>query len=392
MQKSSNKNLMKQLVLYFLLVFAISLSAQNSKFVLVIDAGHGGRDIGAPGKITNEKKINLAITLKFGALVEKNFNDVRVVYTRKTDKYLELSERANIANSNHADLFISIHTNANDNRAPFGAETYTLGLHRTKDNLNVAIRENSVIMLEDNYEQKYKGFDPKSIDSYIMFELTQDKYLDRSVEFASNIQKQFVGYANRHDRGVRQAGFLVLHQTACPSVLIEVGFISNATEEKFLASDAGQQKMATAIYNAFVQYKKDYDKRNGKTISNVQPVEKESITETPTTTRNETSQPVTTASETPIKNENTKPVFKVQIIASSKKLAPNAPELKGEKNATYFLESGLYKYTVGAETDHNKIKELQKNVRKQFPDCFVIAFVGDKKMTERDALNLINGR
>ena len=391
---------MKHFILYFLLVFAVSLSAQNQKFVLVIDPGHGGRDMGASGKITNEKKINLAVALKFGDMVERNFKDVRVVYTRKTDKFLDLKERPIMANNYHTDLFISIHTNANTKSAPFGAETYTLGLHKTKENLEVAMRENSVIMLEDDYKQKYQNFDPKSVDSYIMFELAQEAYLDHSIELASHIQKHFKNYADRYDRGVRQAGFWVLAYAACPSVLIELGFISNPTEEKFLASDAGQQKMATAIYNAFVQYKKSYDKRTNKTDSNVQIIENENVIEEPNTisvSNNERAQSAANAigmPMQPVQNNrnntvNTKPVFKIQILASNRKLASNAPELKGEKNAACFYENGLYKYTVGAETDHSKIKELQKNIKKKFPDCFIIAFVGDKKLTEKEALNIM---
>ena len=240
------------------------LIAQDAKFTVVLDAGHGGHDPGAMGAFSREKDINLAIELYLGGLIEQNFKDVKVVYTRKTDKYLTLQERADVVNDHHADLFICVHTNSSTSPAAFGTETFTLGLAKSKANLDVAMRENSVILLEEDYRSKYKGFDPKSVDSYIMFEFMQDKYIDKSVEFSSAVQKQFVSYGGRTDHGVRQAGFWVLHRSACPSVLVEVGFISNAAEERFLMGEQGQKQMATAIYNAFVDYKRGHDKKSGR--------------------------------------------------------------------------------------------------------------------------------
>ncbi len=226
-------------------------------YTLVIDAGHGGKDPGAQSKTAKEKNINLAVALAFGKLVEQNFKDVKVVYTRKTDVFVELDERANIANRAKADLFISIHTNATAAKVgPQGTETYTLGMHRAADNLAVAKRENSVITLEKGYEEKYEGFDPNSSESYIIFELMQDMNMESSVKLAGLIQKQFRNTAKRIDKGVHQAGFLVLRATSMPSVLIELGYINNPNEAAYLTSTAGVNALAKSIYNAFVAYKK----------------------------------------------------------------------------------------------------------------------------------------
>ena len=238
-----------------LLLFASCLLAMP--YTLVIDAGHGGKDPGAMSKTAKEKNINLAVALALGKLVEQNCKDVKVVYTRKTDVFVELNERANIANRAKADLFISIHTNATAAKiGPQGTETYTLGMHRAADNLAVAKRENSVITLENDYEQKYEGFDPNSSESYIIFELMQDKNMESSVKLAGLIQKQFRSTAGRVDKGVHQAGFLVLRATSMPSVLVELGYINNPREAAYLTSTAGVNALAKSIYNAFVAYKK----------------------------------------------------------------------------------------------------------------------------------------
>ena len=226
-------------------------------YTLVIDAGHGGKDPGAMNKAGKEKNINLAVALALGKLVEKNCPNVKVVYTRKTDVFVELDERANIANRAKADLFISIHTNATSAKVgPRGTETYTLGMHKAAENLAVAKRENSVITLESNYQQKYEGFDPKSSESYIIFELMQDKNMENSVKLAGLIQKQFRTTAGRVDKGVHQAGFLVLRATSMPSVLVELGYLNNPNDAAYLTSTAGVNALAKSIYNAFVAYKK----------------------------------------------------------------------------------------------------------------------------------------
>lgn len=237
-------------------VFLLTARAQTAPtFTLVLDAGHGGKDPGALGKTGKEKNINLAVTKAVGQLVEDNMKDVRVVYTRKTDVFVELNERAAIANRAKADLFVSIHTNALPGRAQGrGSETYTLGMHRAADNLAVAKRENAAIMLEKDYESRYEGFDPKSSESYIIFEFMQDKNMERSVKLASLIQQQFRS-AGRVDKGVHQAGFLVLRATSMPSCLVELGYITTASEESYLTSERGVNELARSIYEAIKKYK-----------------------------------------------------------------------------------------------------------------------------------------
>jgi len=248
-------------------------AAKTNKFTLVIDAGHGGNDAGAIGAITKEKTINLNVALAFGKLVERNCSDVKVVYTRKTDVFIPLHTRADIANRNKADLFISIHTNAlPKGRISRGMETYTLGMHRAADNLEVAKRENEVILYEKDYKQRYQGFDPNSSESYIMFEFIQDHNMAQSVDMAKYVQKRACASAGRIDKGVKQAGFLVLRETSMPSCLIELGFISTPDEERFLNSSSGVNQLAQGIYQAFLDYKK---KTVGGTAPQVEEPKKE---------------------------------------------------------------------------------------------------------------------
>ena len=249
----------KVLFTFIIGLLAVIPALAAGKFTLVIDAGHGGHDSGAPGAISKEKDINLKVALAFGKLVERNCSDVKVIYTRTTDVFVPLIERANIANRNKADLFISVHTNALDGgKISRGFETYTLGMHRANDNLNVAKRENSVILIEKNYKQRYAGFDPNSSESYIMFELMQDKNMANSVDLAKLIQGEVCAISGRVNKGVHQAGFLVLRETSMPSCLIELGFITTPDEEKYLNTADGQNTIAMGIYNAFLKYKKRY--------------------------------------------------------------------------------------------------------------------------------------
>lgn len=235
-------------------------AAAKDRFTLVIDPGHGGHDAGAVGSFSKEKNTNLNVALAFGKYVENNCPDVRVIYTRKTDVFIPLHTRADIANRNKADLFISIHTNSlPGGRIARGLETYTLGMHRANDNLEVAKRENSVILVEKDYKQRYQGFDPRSSESYIMFELIQDKNMEKSVELARAVQRRTCASANRPNKGVKQAGFLVLRETSMPSCLIELGFISTADEERFLNSKDGIDKLGFGIYQAFLDFKKKSD-------------------------------------------------------------------------------------------------------------------------------------
>ena len=386
-----------------MMLIIIPLKAQDARFTVVLDAGHGGHDPGAMSSSSREKDINLAVVMDLGAIIEQKFKDVKVIYTRKTDKYLTLQERADVVNNHHADLFICIHTNASPSSSAYGAETFTLGLAKTRANLDVAMRENSVILLEEDYRTKYKGFDPNSVDSYIMFEFMQDKYIDKSIDFSSTIQKQFVNYCQRTDRGVRQAGFWVLHRSACPSVLVELGFISNPAEERYLTSEQGQKEMSTAIFNAFVDYKRAHDKRSGRQTSGVSKIEQKNKEDEPK--QKHIDLPVVTEKkpeidtvlkqtkiETPTLNKKQIekiPVFKVQLFASKKIVKSKSAEFKGVSNTESFEENGYNKYTVGVETDYSKIEKIRKEMVRKFPNAFIIAFIGDKKIPVNDALKII---
>lgn len=360
-------------------------SQASKKFTLVIDAGHGGKDPGARGTKVNEKQINLAVALKLGALITSNLNDVQVIYTRKTDKFIDLDERANIANRAKADLFISIHTNSvKKGSSVSGTETYTLGLARTDENLAVAMRENSAILLEDNYLQKYEGFDPNSSESYIIFEFMQNKHMEQSIGLASEIQKSFRS-AGRGNRGVYQAGFLVLRKTSMPSVLIELGFISNRNEENFMRSTEGQTKLAKAIYTAFCKYKREYDRKRGGIEQTAPPVTPQANASPKNTGRSSASEaPRTNKTKTAAspQSQNTgKVVYKVQILTSDKKLPAGSRQFKGYKNVNYYVEKGIYKYTYGESTSFDAIKKMRRQVVKDFGDAFIVAFKNGKKVT-----------
>jgi N-acetylmuramoyl-L-alanine amidase len=335
-------------------------------FTVVIDPGHGGKDSGCVGAFTKEKSINLTVSLQLGKLIEQYHKDVRVVYTRQDDVFIPLDERANIANRNKADLFISIHVNAVKRGHAAGTETYTIGLGNSDENLEVAMRENSVILMEDDYLRKYEGFDPKSSESYIIFELIQNKHMEQSVSLASEIQKAFV-HAKRHNRGVRQAGLLVLRKTSMPSVLVELGFISNRDEERFMASKAGQTVLSQAIYRAFSNYIYDYGRKLG--VIKDKPVEMESaVARTDASNINRsTSQSAADAS-----NNEDEILYKVQLLTSDKKLSEKDKRFKGYKEISYYIEKGIYKYTYGATTDYRKIREMQKKAAKDFKGAFII--------------------
>ena len=361
---------MKQLslsIVFLIGILLFSFNVESKNFVLVIDAGHGGKDIGAPGVKTNEKNINLEVALKFGALVEKNMDDVDVVYTRKRDKYVTLQERANIANDAKGDLFVSIHTNSLDKRAKGrktvqGSSTYTLGLHRTKENLAVAMRENSVIALEEDYSTTYQGFDPNSSESYIIFEINQNQHMAQSVNFASLVQDEFKITAKRVDRGVRQAGFLVLYKTSMPAVLVELDFICNPTQEQFMRSDNGQDKLAQALYNAFERYRKLGD--SASVPSYAPPVEDEEITD-------ESGEPQEVENNSGI-------TYKIQFLAGRVKLPSNSSEFKGLKGVERYKDGKMYKYLYGATSSYEEAVATLKKVRRKFKDAYIVEFEGDK--------------
>lgn len=356
--------------IYLLICMAAFLCMSSlyskEKFTVVIDPGHGGKDPGAKGSLVNEKVINLAVALKLGEMITSNHEDVNVIYTRKTDRFIELSERANIANRNKADLFISIHTNAvRKGNAVKGTETFTLGLAKTEDNLAVAMLENSAILLEDNYLQRYGGFDPNSSESYIIFEFMQNKYMEQSVLFASEVQKAFSS-AGRVNRGVRQAGFLVLKATSMPSVLVELGFITNRDEERYMRSAEGQNQLATAIYHAFEKYKKEYSRKQGVVDGNTSVGQKNSSSE---------NQPQKALNNTEAGSSASAKagtiVYKVQILSSNEFIPVTSSTFKGYK-VDYYEAGGSYKYTYGESTDMKTIQQIQKDLAKDFKGSFVI--------------------
>ena len=372
------------LLLVAFLFLAAGMYAANKRFTLVIDAGHGGHDAGALGAKSKEKNINLNVALAFGRYVERNMPDVRVIYTRTTDVFIPLHDRANIANKANADLFISVHTNALPaGKIARGFETYSLGMHRAKDNLDVAMRENSVISMEKGYQQTYQGFDPKSSESYIIFEFIQGKNMERSVEIARSIQNSVCQNANRPDKGVHQAGFLVLRETSMPSCLIELGFITTPDEENLLNDESRIDDIAKAIYEGLSKYKNKYDKR--VTIPyRSQASEGNDIPSIVPDSYKRTVAPV--KKQTPASVKSDAPIFKVQILVSSRVLRKGDAHFKGEENYDSYQESGMVKYTIGASANYNEIYQLRKSLLDKFPEAFIIAFKNGKKYDVNQAI------
>lgn len=352
----------------------LPLKAEGGTFTVVIDPGHGGRDPGAIGKRGKEKTINLNVALKLGKLIQANCQDVHIVYTRQKDVFVGLDRRAQIANDAKADLFISIHTNSvARGRTVRGTETYTLGLHRTDENLEVAKKENSVILIENDYEQRYAGFNPNSAESYIIFEFLQDRNMEKSVQLATLIQRQFKGTAKRIDKGVHQAGFLVLRETTMPGVLVELGYISTPDEERYLLSEAGTDALARSIYQAFVSYK-------GQNIGTVSKGKATATAPKPQPKAQEKNvEPETKADEG-------KPVFKIQILTSDKKLPSKSKQFKGLSPVTYYQEKGMYKYTYGESTDYNKVLRTKRQISAKFKGAFIIAFKNGQKIDVNQAI------
>lgn len=405
-------NLKRNILMLAVMLLALITEVGAKEFTLVIDAGHGGHDTGAPGKFSKEKDINLKTALAFGKYVEKNCPDVKVIYTRKKDVFVELKDRAGIANKAKADLFISIHTDALENNSVArGMTTYTLGMHRAKDNLDVAKRENSVILIEKNYKETYQGFDPNSAESYIIFEFMQDKNMQRSVDLATFIQNNTCKAADRPSRGVKQAGFLVLRETSMPSCLVELGFITTPAEEKLLNEDVTIDNIAKGIYNAFVEYKKKYDnnitvpyKAEEPTINIVDVVpgqeKKEEVrAEKPDkTVKAEEKEEKKEGKKKKEKEEKEKtlyvasgdnaglPVFKVQILATDKPFKKGDAHFKGRTDYNQYTENGMTKYTIGETTDYNEILRLKSELQATFGDCFVVAFKEGQKMNISEAI------
>lgn len=400
-------------------MFVMTSLAANKRFTLVIDPGHGGHDAGALGAISKEKNINLAVALRFGKYVEQNLPEVRVIYTRKTDVFIPLNERANIANRANADLFISVHTNALPaGKVARGFETYTLGMHRAKDNLDVAMRENSVISMEKDYQQRYQGFDPRSSESYIIFEFIQGKNMERSVELARMIQRGVCDGANRPDKGVHQAGFLVLRETSMPGCLIELGFITTPDEERLLNNDSRVDDIARGIYEAFAKYKNKYDKSVSvpyrakdsedvnlpKIVPDQEPAPKTRVVTRGKQPKREEATPEQPKREVKkqepkkdVKKQEPKkevkkaeiadaPVFKLQIFVGNRNLRKGDAHFKGETDYDSFQEGNLVKYTLGASTNYNEIYRLRKEKLDKFPEAFIIAFKNGQKYDVNQAI------
>lgn len=397
------------LLLALICMLVVTAFAANKRFTLVIDPGHGGHDAGARGAISMEKNINLTVALRFGKYVEQNMPEVRVIYTRKQDVFIPLHERANIANRANADLFISVHTNALPaGKVARGFETYTLGMHRAKDNLDVAMRENSVISMEKGFEQTYEGFDPKSSESYIIFEFIQGKNMERSVELARMIQRSVCDGACRPDKGVHQAGFLVLRETSMPSCLIELGFITTPDEERLLNDNAKVDDIAKGIYEAFAKYKNKYDRsvsvpyraanRQESTLPKIVPdsykeeaenrrvKKQEPVRKTRAAKTDDSDRKADTVASQSRNAPKDAPVFKLQIFVGNRNLRKGDAHFKGETEFDSFQEGNLVKYTLGASTNYNEIYRLRKEKMEKFPEAFIIAFKNGEKYDVNQAI------
>jgi N-acetylmuramoyl-L-alanine amidase len=338
------------------------MSAPDKKFTVVIDPGHGGKDAGAIGATSKEKNINLAVSLKLGLLLEKE-KDVQVIYTRKTDEFISLDERPRIANKAKADLFISIHTNAAKGKLAVGTETYVVG--SSSANMDVAMRENSVILYEDDYKSRYEGFDPNSSESYIMFDFMQFAFTEQSLNLASFVQEQFKTTCNRSDRGVRQAGFLVLRHTSMPSVLVELGYISNPTEEAYLNQEDSQKELAQAIYNAFLIYKANYEKKNKVAFDDRKKADE--------------------AAKKDSASKEPEICYSVQFYTSPKSRPANSKEFKKCVPAKELYENKIYKYFYGDVATYAEALKIKREAEKQFKDAFIVVFKNGKKLPPLEA-------
>lgn len=359
-------------IIYIILAALLALPIMAEKpYTLVLDAGHGGKDPGAVGKFSQEKDLNLKLVLEIGKLINEQYPDVKVVYTRSTDVFIPLQKRADIANKNNADLFISIHTNSAEKKEPRGVETFILGTDRMEANLDVAMRENAVMKLESDYQTTYQGFDPNSIDSYIMFELMQNSYMDQSLRFAEQVQQRFVGHLNRADRGVRQAAFWVLLKTACPSILFEMGFISNPEEERFMNEPASIAQMANALVNAFGAYThKQAVRKEALAVDTVKlDVNDPKHGNDTDSTRNR----VGLISEASPMQQEPQTYYAVQICASKTPLDANDPKLQNQPCDTIHAGEWI-KYYTAADTDREQVAAKLPALKVLFPDCWIISF------------------
>jgi N-acetylmuramoyl-L-alanine amidase len=377
------------LLLCFLLLNINAFSGKpikNGKLnIVVIDAGHGGHDPGAVGAKSQEKDIVLTLALKLGKMIESNFSDVKVIYTRKTDEFIELYRRAQIANEIHADLFISLHVNAVENKAVSGFSTFVMGLHKSQANLEVAKKENAAILLEDNYKTSYDGFDPNSPEANIIFSLYQNAYLEQSLDLSAKIQKQFMKRIVAKDRGVEQAGFLVLYKTAMPAILVESGFISNPNEEEYLNSEKGKSNIVLSIFEAFKEYKYKIEGFNNQAQVYTQKSETENQN-SKSNLENEIKKDSIISNESEIH-------FRVQFATSNVEKTITDKEILSLGIVKVYSHNGLYKYTLGHESslkDANKL--LLKMQEKGFKDAFVVAFLNNERITAAEAVKILKSK
>ena len=349
----------------------------SGMLVVVIDPGHGGKDFGASVGNAREKDIVLDLALRLGNSIKSKYPDTKVIYTRSTDVFIPLHERARIANKNKADLFISIHVNGAESRSPYGTETFVLGEDRQNDNFDLVKKENSVILLEDDYTTSYEGYDPNSPESNIMFLAVQSEYLDQSIMLASAIQEQFRLKAKRLDRSVKQAGFLVLRQVTMPGVLVETGFISNTEERNYLLSENGKSELSDAIFNAFEVYKHKTENQSSFAVRTENKTEeiKEPLVSAQTEV---TEEPAPVEKNDPSVQTENNVYYSVQIAASKKKLEPNAANFKGLKNVFRTETNGMFRYYSGKFDSENEAEKGRKGIVQKFPGSFVVVFENEK--------------
>jgi len=397
----NNSHWSKRIVLGILASAVILMSYTSSPYssgntvkVVVIDAGHGGKDSGNLGTKTKkktEKDISLDVALQLGKFIEDNHKDVQVIYTRNTDTFLALRERVSIANRAQADLFISVHCNA-ASPAAYGTETFVMGMHKSEASLQTAIRENQSIFLEDNYEENYKGFDPKDPDTYIKLSMRQNVFLNQSLNLSKKIQDQFRERVKRRDRGVKQAGYYVISYTTMPSCLVELGFLTNKEEENFLHSTNGQDYMASALYRAFREYKSEIE---GVTFSQeivkLEPKTEviaptvETVLETSKETKKEKNKKNKDTSKDGVKGLN----YRIQLSTNSQPVEIKPENFKGLTEVDEYISNGLYKYTTGRSSNYDIAKALQAEIRDLgYEDAFIIAFNGNKRLDLREALGM----
>ncbi|PTN07760.1 N-acetylmuramoyl-L-alanine amidase [Mangrovibacterium marinum] len=365
-------------------------SISKKKFTIVIDPGHGGHDPGAMYQRIKEKNIVLNLAIKLGRYIDQEMPDAAVIYTRNSDVFIPLHKRAEKAISSKADLFLSIHANSCASPSVSGTETFVLGMHRTKENLEVAKKENAVILIEDDYSTRYQGFDPNSSESYIIFDLVQEEYFAQSLSAAALVQNQFKNQARRTDRGVKQAGFLVLRETSTPSILIEVGYLSNKQEAAYLNSEKGQSELAKAICQAVKTYKTNYEQKSD--IALVPLVENETAIGKAMNPDQPTSKPEKHQSNKQTSTSAKAPpqalYYAVQIAVTHQKLALRPDNFKGLENIHIQHANGLYKYYYCKETDWAQIEVRKNEARKAYKDAFITAFFDGKQISLDQARKL----